>query len=134
MRKTIKVNSFMNSQLAPELSAISRSQSLSHASKYDGEENKSKIDQIFPIIDDLLIEIELPKFLYLILALYLVIQIYSASFWPGLSYSINYSSPTGKILKIIFEIAFMSSLSDTESYYLLPFVSLLILSLIALII
>lgn len=124
----------LNSQRAPESSTISRSQSRSHAANVEGDANSSQIDQIFPIIDDLLKDIELPTILYIILALYLVIQIYSTSFWPGLSYSIDYTTPAGKILKIIFEVAFMSQLSDDDSDYVITFVILFVLSFLTLIV
>lgn len=85
---------------------------------------------MFPIIDLLLKNVELPMILYVILALYIFIQIYSSSFWPGIPYTVNYNSNVGNVLHFVFQVAFMSSLDESLSDLTMVFSILLTLSLI----
>lgn len=117
-----------------EASALLASQSRSISKIAVKATESSSIDHMFPIIDLLLKNVELPTIFYIILSFYIFIQIYSSSFWPGLPYTIDYKTPVGNAFHFIFQIAFMSSLEGDLKSLTITFIILLCLTVFTVII
>jgi len=111
----------------PETSTLSKSRSGSQettirAQIQDG--TTSGIDFIFPMMDEMYKRIRLPQIIYYIQAIFVALQMFSISLWPGLHLSFLFDQPGGKIGKNILYICLFTDLSGSYTSILIRFLAL----------
>lgn len=89
----------------------------------------SKFDRIFPMIDEMLKLVELPTFVYYLIVIYVMMQVYSVSLWPGFASLKTQCTIEDSIVSWFLDISFITDKDTAASYQL----SLIIVAVITVI-
>ena len=100
-----------------EASTLSRSTSqvVDAAVRKDIIDGKtSPLDRLFPLSDEILKRTKVPQFLYMILSLYVLIEMLCVSYWAQFPDYYDYDRGVDKVLKVFFEMTFFCDLSSSD--------------------